>query len=178
MAHHQPASPLLRLPPELRNQIYDEVLVQQANESFTIGPKRLAHPFLAVCRQIRSEGSGIFYANNKFRFNDPEVCIEFLRHCTSLRQRELIRELRYDTSQIYLDPASWRLAFQDLPGLHEDCKLGSLKCRLAESGIFLEDGVLRAGIRVNGQMVWTANPLSTAKEAVAEGNLLGRVIYV
>lgn len=178
MAHHQPASPLLRLPPELRNRIYAEVLVQRANESFRLGPKRLTHPFLAVCRQIRRESSGLFYANNTFRFNDPEICLEFLRRCTTRRQRGLIRELRYDTSHISLDPASWRLAFQDLPGLHEECKLGSLKDRLAKSGIILDNGVLRVGIRVNGQLVWTADPLSTAKEAVADGNSLGRVMFV
>jgi len=70
-------SPLLELPPELRNRIYSDVLVQATTvhvTTTTAKPNWNVPSLLHTCRQIRSEASGIYYSSNTFRFasfNDP-----------------------------------------------------------------------------------------------------------
>ena len=56
-----------RLPPELRNRIYRLVLV--ANEPVNVVESEINcyTALLKTCRQIRSEASQIFFAENKFR---------------------------------------------------------------------------------------------------------------
>ncbi|KAK5127508.1 hypothetical protein LTR85_006847 [Meristemomyces frigidus] len=65
-------SPLLSLPPELRNAIYRFATVG-ANE-LIIDPQQLilAPPepgLLSVCKQIRKEASGLYYRENLFLFS-------------------------------------------------------------------------------------------------------------
>lgn len=153
-----PQPHLLRLPPELRNRIYDELLAT-VSQPFILTQERLSPPLLQVCRQIREEHNGMFYNATTFQFHDPTVCLEFLRRL-SHRERGLVQDLRYDCSETCADPASWRRAFLDLPGMNEDAKLGKLRSRLAEHGVFLQEGVLKAGIRINGRLVWTTDPSS------------------
>ena len=76
-------SPLLALPAELRNQIYDLALIQAQpirlsyNDALRVGHNRQpAHaelatrmrqpPLTRACRQIRSEPLKTFYGNNMF----------------------------------------------------------------------------------------------------------------
>ncbi|KAK5121750.1 hypothetical protein LTR85_004625 [Meristemomyces frigidus] len=119
----------------------------------------------------------MFYSTTVFQFDNPSVCLSFLLGL-SYKDRELVQEIRYDCSETCTNPASWRRAFLDLPGLDEDVKLGKLRNRLAESGISLRGEVLKAGIRINGRLVWTTDPLSEARNAVKVGDLVGMVMFV
>ncbi|KXT07161.1 hypothetical protein AC578_2493 [Pseudocercospora eumusae] len=59
------SSPLLALPPELRNHIYREVLVH--NNNIIIITKSTKPPsLLQLCREIRFEAQGIYLAENRF----------------------------------------------------------------------------------------------------------------
>ncbi|KAI5362078.1 hypothetical protein Slin15195_G057280 [Septoria linicola] len=63
----QQAGPsLLGIPPELRNRIYDEVLVQPRSISLRYHGDNKQPPLLSVCRAIRSEAIGIYYNDNNF----------------------------------------------------------------------------------------------------------------
>lgn len=166
----------LRLPPELRNRIY-HALFANTEQPYLLTQERLSPPILFACRQIREEYGGIFYSNTTFQFENPIVCLSFLLSL-SHKHRDKVKEIRYDCSETCSDPASWRKAFLDLPGLNEDDKLGKLRNRLAENGIFLQEDVLKAGIRINGRLVWTTDPLSEARDAVENGSLVGRVMFV
>ena len=174
------ASPLLfSLPPELRNRIYELLLLPATNEQgpYSISRHRLNPAILNVNRQIRSESAEIFFQNNIFQFSDPTICLQWLR-IVPLKYREMITEIRYDCSESCSDPRSWRCAFLDLPGIDEDQKLNTLKSRLVEQGTLLQYDVLKAGVRINGVLVWTHDPLSEAREAVQRGALVGRVMFV
>ncbi|KAK4565850.1 hypothetical protein LTR86_003699 [Recurvomyces mirabilis] len=58
-------SPLLRLPPELRNTIWEHALHEQ--HPIRISPTDSAEaPLLRTCKNVRSEGELIFYATNDF----------------------------------------------------------------------------------------------------------------
>lgn len=79
-------SPLFKLPPELRNYIYEFAV----NLSDKYGYRKVTKeagipepPLLSTCKAIRKEAIGIFYANNKFRVDvhdfDPAVYHLFVR---------------------------------------------------------------------------------------------------
>ncbi|KAK5006688.1 hypothetical protein LTR39_005595, partial [Cryomyces antarcticus] len=88
--------PFLKLPGELRNQIYRFALVHHRVISVISKWEELAQPPLTrVCRQIRNESLPVFYGGNRFRlYRDrcPEyVFICWLRmignnNCALLRQ--------------------------------------------------------------------------------------------
>lgn len=62
-------SPLLHLPPELRNRIYEYALAETEVLRLTkmVGEVDFASPgLLATCRQIRGEAKGVYLAENSF----------------------------------------------------------------------------------------------------------------
>ncbi|KXT16217.1 hypothetical protein AC579_6964 [Pseudocercospora musae] len=59
-------SPLLSLPPELRNQIYDLILVYPPGTKPTITPTFSPPPLLSVCSQIRCEALKLWLSANTF----------------------------------------------------------------------------------------------------------------
>ncbi|EMC97908.1 hypothetical protein BAUCODRAFT_66757 [Baudoinia panamericana UAMH 10762] len=61
----QKASPLLTLPPELRNIIWHCLLVQTRDES-SRPPDRFCASVLRTCKQIHYEGTEILYGENVF----------------------------------------------------------------------------------------------------------------
>jgi hypothetical protein len=75
------ASPLLNLPPELRNIIYREVLVSdepiEANLSCRGTTTRLGvrQGLLQICRQIHEEAHDIFWSENRFHFTSPNYTV-------------------------------------------------------------------------------------------------------
>lgn len=165
-------SPLLRLPPELRNRIYHSLFCPRGGEQeiFELTETSLSPALLCTSRQIRAECTGIFYANTILQFNEPSVLI--LRLTTlSPKIIDLIPEIRYDTSEICVKASSWRTAFRELPGLDEDTKLEALREELKKQGVELKMGVLRARIRIGCRGVWSADPLSAALDAVKQGEL-------
>jgi hypothetical protein len=132
---------------------------------------------LSVNRQLRSECSGIFYAHTKLQFRDPEIC---LRRLSTLPAKHvaLIPELRYDTSQTCTSASSWRTVFRQLPGLDEDTKLEHLRDALFKEGISLRPGVLKAKILIGCGPSWTSDPLSAALDAVKQGMMVERMMYM
>ncbi|KAK4618015.1 hypothetical protein CLAFUW4_11973 [Fulvia fulva] len=169
-------SPLLRLPPELRNRIYHELLANTPG-IFHLNEENMAHPILNTNRQLRSECTGIFYANTTLQFSSPAVCT---RRLTTLDPKivDLIPELRYDTSETCTKAMSWRTAFRELPGLDEDTKLENLKDELKREGVALRLGVLKARICIAGGPSWTSDPLAAALDAVKQGVMVSRMMFM
>lgn len=67
----QMKSPILSLPPEMRNRIYRECVVEgvitlHSDDMFDSLPVEPA--LLLTCRQIRKEALSIYYHENKFEF--------------------------------------------------------------------------------------------------------------
>ena len=168
--------PLLRLPAELRNHIYQEVLAQ-VEKPFLLSAIRQSPSMHSVCRQIREACNGLFYSTTTFQFDNPSACLNFLTNL-SHEHCELVQEIRYDCSEVCSNPVSWRRAFLDLPGLDEDVKISRLRNQLAEKDIFLQEDVLKASIKINGRLVWTGDPLGEVRAAVQNGSLVGRVMFV
>lgn len=71
------ASPLASLPAELRNEIYELVLLEQSEVIITADNNKQrspdsVHPALTkVCKQIRTECHGTYFAVNDFRIKAP-----------------------------------------------------------------------------------------------------------
>ncbi|RMY08442.1 hypothetical protein D0868_04800 [Hortaea werneckii] len=98
----QPAqdSRLLCLSPELRNIIYEEVLVEAENIEIPKNGKLIRPPILKVCQQIAEEASTIFYALNTSTptLNNLErLPLWFARFPMKLRRSIKAISLRYET---------------------------------------------------------------------------------
>lgn len=163
-------SPLLRLPPELRNRIYHELFCSESTtpQTFHLTETSMEPSILSTCTQLLRECTGIFYANTTLQFTNPEVLI---RRLTTLPSKtiDLIPEIRYDTSETCVKASSWRTAFRELPGLDEDTKLEGVREELRQRGVNLRVGVLKARIVVGCGGVWSSDPLSAALDAVKQG---------
>ncbi|KAL9039706.1 MAG: hypothetical protein Q9214_004771, partial [Letrouitia sp. 1 TL-2023] len=94
----------LRLPPEIRNRVYDFVFVSNHYIGTAYGTLtrqfyrdaikwRNLH-FLKVCRQIYNESAGIFFARNGFEFSYITTLQHFMRSI-GIKNRRLITKLRY-----------------------------------------------------------------------------------
>lgn len=66
-------SRLLSLSPELRNIIYEEVLVDTNNIEIPKDGKLGRPPLLNVCRQVAEEASTIFYGLNRFKSTNNKL---------------------------------------------------------------------------------------------------------
>lgn len=164
-------SPLLRLPAELRNRIYHEVLARPPGSekpTYHLSNGHMTPPLVRTCHQIRNESIGIWCDNTTFLFSDPALCIRLLSRLED-KHIDLISEMRYDTSEVCTSATSWRSAFRELPGLDEDTKLESLRDELAKRGITVRTSVLKAKIVISCRPSWTSDPLSAALDAVKQG---------
>ncbi|KAI8940193.1 hypothetical protein NX059_003899 [Plenodomus lindquistii] len=140
------SSPLLRLPPEIRNRIWEFALGVSAfparmqgdtiviSQSYWTTGKKTVFPLLYVCRQIYGEAALIPYHANIFDFTVAPKPIEF--HFISMVGQENIRAVHY-----YVKNTGWKnhpfervvssllkiLACEDFSGLRrividvEDC---------------------------------------------------------
>ncbi|MCJ1366143.1 hypothetical protein MMC16_005268 [Acarospora aff. strigata] len=98
--------PFLKLPPEIRNRIYDLIFVSDqyigANGTLT---KTFYHEaakyrnlaFASACRLIYQESANIFYAKNGFEFFYIRPFLEFLE-AIGATLRKLLTKLRYNYS--------------------------------------------------------------------------------
>lgn len=94
---------LLRLPAELRNRIYNEVLPRTSNWYWVLTILDLTRPeILSTSRQVRKEAASIFYSQRRFaimsaRFRRGRVWLEHLSDdaLTLLRQLCLHSMVRY-----------------------------------------------------------------------------------
>ena len=115
------ASPLAKLPPELRNNIYEEVLLQEDAIKLTFKPAedenvksrvvlctRRQNEFLALtltCKPLRRETHDLFFALNSFEIYAPTYSVgsrsgtasipvhRFLDGVTTLRARSAIKSI-------------------------------------------------------------------------------------
>jgi len=74
------SSPLLALPPGLRNTIYRLVLIEPGKIQIHNQPPP-EPALLRVNKRIRKEASSIYYKENTFRFHIRDFNIEVLRKC-------------------------------------------------------------------------------------------------
>lgn len=99
--------PFLKLPPEIRNRIYDLVFVKTqyigANgtltKAFYRDAARYRHlAFASVCRQIYQESANIFYAKNGFEFFYIRPFLEFLE-AIGPERRKLLTKIKFNCSK-------------------------------------------------------------------------------
>ncbi|KAI6834303.1 hypothetical protein KC340_g12937 [Hortaea werneckii] len=98
----QPAqgSGLFSLSPELRNNIYEEVLVDAENIEIPKDGKLIRPPLLKICRQIAEEASTIFYGLNTFKsthYRLEGLPLWFARLPMKLRRSINVIDLWYET---------------------------------------------------------------------------------
>lgn len=83
----QTNSPLLTLPPELRNKIYDYALVE--TEPILVTTAFTQPPLLRICSQVRSEALPMWYTETYFTIPvvdcNGEMDLNFRRHHQSLQ---------------------------------------------------------------------------------------------
>lgn len=83
-------SPLLSLPPEMRNRIYRFALVEEDDiEIPSGGPFPSDPPLLRTCSQIRGEAISIFYLENTFSFTIEDFNAgKYLEWCGTSKYRK------------------------------------------------------------------------------------------
>ena len=70
-------SPLLKLPPELRNRIYHYAVV--SSNPIYLPPR---YPSLMLtCRKLYNEAKSIYYEDNTFYFSNASITPAFVNHC-------------------------------------------------------------------------------------------------
>lgn len=133
-------SPLSTISPELRNQIYELVLVHEHPVSITADksssnirttsflPDSHALGLLRTCTQINSESTALFYGNNSFHFEFPahtsdedkdELCL-VQRFCANLGKNALVglRDLHIHASREGLTHYYSRITYACYPPSH------------------------------------------------------------
>ena len=99
--------PFLKLPPEIRNRIYDLVFVSHqyigangtlTNAFYSDAAKHRHLAFASACRQIYQESANIFYAKNGFGFFYIRPFLEFLEAIGADR-RKLLTKIKFSCSR-------------------------------------------------------------------------------
>ncbi|KAI7277425.1 hypothetical protein KC345_g6605 [Hortaea werneckii] len=134
------ASPLAKLPAELRNNIYHEVLLQEDTIKLSFEPagnnkkprvllsgSRQQHQMLALtftCKPLRRETQDLFFALNSFEISVPETRAgtgtssipihRFLDGVTTLSARSAIKSVTLNIGQYYLGEKTLLGALTDL----------------------------------------------------------------
>jgi len=149
--HPPPPCRLLSLPPELRKRIYDQTLINPTSEELILTPHATTPPLLRTCRQIRAEGTSIYFSKNLFLVaNGESVVIPWLKvlsydmrkHLTTVRlytkvtEEEGMRERQ----------GKWRVLLK----LNSEIRRARLGRQLRLEVFVMEAGKVR----------WTGTPLS------------------
>lgn len=154
-------SPFIRLPPELRDDIYEMVLVQDHPIGISQPPdsktSRVSFAaLLQTCHQIRNEAIAIFYSSNSFVISTPGA--NFTRPCLKGWLGALEPETRLLIRRVFIneDNASiWRNWRQEMKRLMI-CKEFLTECGLGRCGVEL---FLKA--RNGGWMRWSDYAVAT-----------------
>ncbi|KAI6799194.1 hypothetical protein KC361_g3037 [Hortaea werneckii] len=104
-------SRLLSLSPELRNTIYEEVLVDTNDIDIPMDGKFSRPPLLKVCRQVAEEASTIFYGLNRFKSTNNRLGglpLWFARLPLKLRHSINVIDLCYETETEMNNPTHER----------------------------------------------------------------------
>ena len=162
----QTQSPLLRLPPELRNRIYNMVLENQEislrdhycakRRHFVVIPTGL----LLACHQTYKECIEMFYSTAMFtaRADSGEWLADLPR-----KYARLLRSVTYDTASLVpVRDERYHWAGY-LPELAERT-IHNVTYALERRGVVLREGTIKASIRTcEGNVVWTSTPMATYK---------------
>lgn len=139
----QRSSAFLDLPPEIRNRIYELILIQPQEVRIIAGHDcSSTRAVLCACRQTHKEATAIYYMRNTFGLETPQWF--FSRHLNFWlrriggRKRAMLRDLR-----IWLVGESQLIMADKLSFLKEQ------NAKLANDGLWLPLEVLR--IRVNSE---------------------------
>jgi hypothetical protein len=90
----------LTLPPEVRSLIYQYVF---KNTQILAHPRRATSPVLHVCRQLKTEESGIIYISSISDLHDLHSGVAWLARLRP-EFRDVISEVRYDYSDDHSHP--------------------------------------------------------------------------
>ncbi|SMR58245.1 unnamed protein product [Zymoseptoria tritici ST99CH_1E4] len=167
--------PLLRLPAELRNEIYSYIFPPPPAALFKphapdMYCASLCHrsmmipPLLHTSQQIRAESSGVFFSTAVFVFDHSYGVVSYLK--TLLRRHvEMIQHIHYNPARprTFWDP-HWASN-----GLLEGKELKQLRLELAHAGVAaLRDGVIKVWVVLGKKVkresgLWTEDGLWTAR---------------
>jgi len=171
MMENQVSSPLLTLPPELRNTIFELVLQGTTTEpeikgdDLQSGEPFPLPPLLRSCKQIYLEASLIFYERTTFYLNGSLKAFQWLE---VIRARYLtaITEVGIDTARYMVE---WKRDYEAWTGKDEQGRLDQITELLTGRGIELPAGVFKVSINTEHDgMVWTADPEKDAPNMVAK----------
>lgn len=159
--------PLLRLPPELRNRIYQYAL--RLNEDGVIrvneGDDFPEPALLSTCTQIRREARGIFYSENAIdgviRSYSPSIPVFLAKKSIELTRTcgLQLKDLRF----IFQGPPRWKNLLSWLRAVHETPAFYMSYTRLAET---------------SSPQTMNPNQLAQYKRQALESGLFGMVILM
>lgn len=89
---YRPDNMFLRLPPEIRNMIYSDLLVptsQPVHPTPSPTPNHNHLTLLSVCKQVHNEALPVYYGNNRFVLENPRALYDFLRSISIPRRRQI-----------------------------------------------------------------------------------------
>ncbi|TKA33622.1 hypothetical protein B0A50_00458 [Salinomyces thailandicus] len=162
MAQHA-ESPLMRLPPELRNQIYGLTFEgAKVNIISTLSlEKRTKYimdvlPLLLTCRQIRKEAVEMLYAA-AFLVSDSSVRLQNWLEALPPKHRKQISNVHFDAKAA----AQGHLEAEDLAEWAQTM-VNVMTVGWQKKGIRLPNGPTKARVlTVQGEDVWTSTPWKT-----------------
>jgi len=143
-----PHCPLLGLPPELRNRIYDLVLISKRE---VLIKDTFSPPLLRTYRQIEAEASSIYYSQNLFIVTNAETLTLAWPKSLPAGMRDLIKTFRLYVSHKF----SWVNVTE-----HKHRLLCRLKAEIRRQNLGRQ---LKMEIAVgywDGKERWTSDPLS------------------
>lgn len=141
-----PTSLFLRLSPELRNQIYQNLYTSSVIKVSTDTPG-----FPLTCKQIYTESTDLLYASTAFFVEDWETLLRWLKQLPPHR-RNLIKEIWCGADMALLDDPKANVTCHGV--------LRRIARRLENLGLGLSGvDVLRSGVQVDEAFnVWSSDP--------------------
>ncbi|KAK5115638.1 hypothetical protein LTR85_009809 [Meristemomyces frigidus] len=148
----QSQSPLLALPPELRNRIY-ELTFSDTFIKLDEGTRALS--LLSSCKQIRIEASGIFHSTVVLEAHTQGSAVNYLMKL-SPQSLNSINEFRYDAVK---ELEAFDNHYSSNTGFREQALLNVLVDKLKFSGVDLRPGMLLVSIESKSdELIWSNEP--------------------
>lgn len=153
-------SPLLTLPPEIRNEIYRYVLVTENNIRVEHDQKPPPDPaLLLTCSQIRNEAIRIFYCGNRFSLSARNHDVQRLHSWYKFKikyQPRILLTVNY-TDKNWHNLVQWLELFfkREMLGLSDCYEDGTIKKRVLNTFFRLVRKMRKAGMdweRVSGML--------------------------
>ena len=166
-------SDLLKLPPEIRNMIYQwtfqgSVVKIQHQGGHGYGPsprKSTATGLVLACKQIHAESIRMYYALATFSFGyGTAYCVKMWRNLIGPDRAALVQDIRLCQDRY----DSW---FAEPRDSDETVRMVALSCsrciKQVQMQAKLPDGVLKTKLHLeNGHKAWTADPIGLAEKVL------------